>query len=256
VWAHDDWTAKSGTSATITGELGGFAYGPHQHVFARGSDGRLRHLFYDAGLQRVGANDWGGGLAGDPVAFAWGKTQNVFAVGPDGTLRRWWWQPSDAGHVQHENLGGSFPSSARPAGAGFAENAQDVFLRGTDGHLWWWSYDEVGGVSRWRDLGGSVAGNPITYVQGTFPSAARHVFFRSASNDHLMHVTISASGSVASEDWTALALGGPVAAVGDPYGFAFGSTERHAFAPDPAGRMHHWFWLSGDGQVHQDTWPA
>jgi hexosaminidase len=263
-WLHDDWSATTGTPGAITGNPAGFAYGTNQHVFARGTDGRLRHFYYDTASRRVVAQSWGGDIAGDPVAYVWGRTQNVFAVGSDGALHKWWWQPSDAGpanapHIQHRNLGGSFSADARPSGAGFVENVQDVVIRGTDNHLWLWSYNEITGTENWRDLTAattvSVAGNPAEFVFGTHPSAERHIFVRNAADNHLAHLTIRANGSVAADDWTTAAVGTPDTAVDDPAGFSFSTTAKHVFATNPAGKLHHW-WQAADGVVRQDNWPS
>ncbi|GAB3433505.1 family 20 glycosylhydrolase [Flindersiella endophytica] len=265
-WSHDDWSARTGTpGSALAGDPAGFAYGANQHVFLRGTDGKLRRIYWDAGSQRLVADSWGGSIAGDPVAFVWGRTQNVFAVGPDGALHKWWWQPSDPGpagapRVQHLNLGGSFAASARPAGTGYVENVQDVVVRDTQNHLRLWSYDEVAGTSTWRDLtaatGISAAGNPAEFVYGTFPDAERHIFFRDASNNHLAHIAIRPNGTLLADDWTTSAVGTPDTAVGDPAGFVFGGNSRHVFATNPAGATHHWWWQSADQTIRQDTWSS
>ncbi|WP_163505985.1 glycoside hydrolase family 20 zincin-like fold domain-containing protein [Fodinicola acaciae] len=256
VWYHDDWTVKSGATAAISGDLAGFSYGNQQHVFARGADHQLQHLFYNGSTQKVVTDSWKGDIAGNPIAYVWGKTQNVFAVGSDGALHQWWWQPSDPAHLQNRNLGGQFGADARPYGADSQENVQDVVIRGTDNHLRLWSYDQIAGTSGWRDLtaltGVSAAGNPLEFTYGD----ERHVFARNLANDHLAHIIVHQDGLVAADDWTTAAIGTPDTVAGDPAGFNFEAKEQHVFATDPAGKMHHWFWLASDHRIHQDNWPS
>ncbi|WP_390624153.1 glycoside hydrolase family 20 zincin-like fold domain-containing protein [Fodinicola feengrottensis] len=262
VWSHDDWTAKSGATAAITANLAGFAYGNQpQHVFAMGTDHQLHHFFFDGSTNAVSTDNWKGDIAGSPIAYAWGKTQNVFAVGTDGALHQWWWQPSDPGpvgaaHLQYRDLGGQFTADARPYGADFGENVQDVVIRDKNDHLQMWSYDQVAGASGWRDLtaltGVSAAGNPLEFVYGT----ERDIFYRNLANNHLAHLIVHQDGTIGSDDWTTAAIGTPDTVVGDPAGFNFQGAEQHVFGTDPAGKMHHWYWLASDHQVHQDNWPS
>src|SRR5262249_54040971 len=68
-----------------------------QHYFDRGTDGHLRHWWWDprSGNQQ---EDWGAGLDGAPVAYVTqndsGQEQGVFGRGTDGHLHHWYWNPS------------------------------------------------------------------------------------------------------------------------------------------------------------------
>ncbi len=258
-WANDDWTAKSGAPlGSFTGDLAGYTYGPHQHIFARGTDNKLRHIFWDANQQKVLTDVWGGEVAGSPVAYAWGRTQNVFAVAPDGTLRQWSLQGTDLAHRQYRNLGGTFPADARPAALGFFETRQDVVLRDGTGRLRLWSYDHKAGTSSWRDLttetGVTVTGNPVEYSFGVGDAGSQYVWVRRASDNHLLKLSLPPAGGVTVDDWTGTAIGGPATAVADPYGFNSANDQQHVWATDSAGKMHHWFWKIQDGKVYQDLW--
>jgi hypothetical protein len=64
-----------------------------QHVFGRGTDGKLKHWYWAPGMTTPGFQDWGGDAAGNPAGFSDGTNQHAFARGSDGKLKHWYWVP-------------------------------------------------------------------------------------------------------------------------------------------------------------------
>ncbi|WP_432838658.1 CHAP domain-containing protein [Dactylosporangium sp. CA-092794] len=81
-------------------------YGDEQHVFGRDVAGRLHHWFWSPGGGGVKEQDWGGGLAGDPVGFVYGDEQHVFGRDVAGRLHHWFWSPAGGG-VKQQDWGGA-----------------------------------------------------------------------------------------------------------------------------------------------------
>ncbi|MBS2532225.1 family 20 glycosylhydrolase [Catenulispora sp. NF23] len=258
-WGLVDWTAEAaaqgGPSLDLAGDPAGFVFGTTQHVFGRGSDGRIHHWWYTDADNTTRADDWGGPITGNPAAVAFGDVQNVFARGVDGLLHHWWWQGSEPIYEHHEIWFGPLPApDASPIALDYAETEIHVFARDTEGHLQHWWFDDVAGQTNVEDwtaaTGYSIAGDPSGFVYGD----QQHTFFRDAATNQLDHVWSTHGLGLGHEDWSTEAPGGVVALAGDPWSCNVFNAEQHAFGPDSAGHVHHWFWRQSDGSVHQDTW--
>jgi hexosaminidase len=257
-WVEDDWTAKAaahGPLLDLASDPSGFLYGTEQHVFGRGTNGRLHHWVYSAANNTVSANDWGGAFTGNPAAVVFGRAQCVFARALDGSLRQWWWQPSDPLYIHQAAWPGPLlAADASPFALDYTDTELHVFARDTGGHLQHWWFDEVAGttgVEDWTSATGfSIAGNPSGFVYGD----QQHVFFRDAVTSHLDHVWNTHGRGLGHDDWSATTPGGVVSLVGDPWSYNVLTTEQQAFGVDSAGHVHHWYWRQSDNTLHQDTW--
>lgn len=127
-------------------------------VFARGSDGRVKHLW---GAQAwSGWEDLGGGTPSEPGAVSWGPNRiDLFVRGGDNQLWHEDWNGS--AWSGWEPLGGQITSG--PAVASWASGRLDIFARGTDGIVWQKSW--TGAWSGWTSVGGLLTGNPAAVSQ-------------------------------------------------------------------------------------------
>lgn len=180
-------------------------------------------------------------LTGSP-AEVFGDSQNVFTVTAGGALTHSWWQPG--GVPETESVAAAGTATGTPVALG-THDRQDVFARGTDGHLLHWSTDAVSGGWRsddWTALAGTagdgIAGDPAAVTYG----GQLHVFARSA--DGSLHHWWLAGGAVHGEDWGGTLAGRPAAVV---VGFT-----QDVVAVDADGVLRRWSRTSGDS-VSRDT---
>jgi hypothetical protein len=148
-------------------------------VFVRGSDGALWHKDYQNGWSKW--ESLGGQLASGtgPAVSSWSAGRlDVFVQGTDGALWHKWW--NGAQWSGWESLGGKLTSS--PAARAYINNPNsnaanyiDVFVRGSDGAVWWKLWNGRA-WSSWTSLGGKLAANTgpaasgyssYLFVQGT-----------------------------------------------------------------------------------------
>jgi hypothetical protein len=165
-------------------------------VFVRGSNGALYHKYYQNGWS--GWENLGGQLASGtgPAVASWnGGRLDVFVEGNNGALYHKWY--SGGAWSGWENLGGKLTAS--PA-ATFDPNVPhpsanniDVFVRGTDGAVWWKDWNGSA-WSSWTSLGGQVA-------SGTGPAASPSLFLFVQGTDHQLWHKIVGSGGTA---WSTL----------------------------------------------------
>ena len=272
-WGADDWTASaqaSGSAYTdIAGNPEGFVYngigGVQQQIFARGSDGSLHHWVYSVKNNMVSAGaDWGGQLTGNPSPVIWGEVQAVFARGTNGNLHMWWWQISDPNYVHQQDWSGpQLGSGASPLalagavdGTGIPSDNIDlhVYARDPAGHLQHWTFDPLAGTTTVEDLTTATT-FPITGDPSGFTFIGQeHVYFGNATNNHLDHVWTKAGVAPAGQDLTTATLGTQDTVVGNTFSDNVNNNEQHAFAFDPNGSVHNWFWVQSTDTLHQDTW--
>jgi Repeat of unknown function (DUF346) len=151
-----------------------------QHVFYRGSDGAINHifwhpsnqLFHDQWTQLTGAP----AAAGDPATMVWPNQQHVFYRGMDGAIDHIFWD-APSNQLFHDDW---TESTGAPAAAGDPatmvttvgrgwSNQQHVFYRGTDGainHIFWDAPSNQLFHDEWTESTGApaAAGDSATMV--------------------------------------------------------------------------------------------
>jgi hypothetical protein len=147
------WEDLGRPSVRLVGAPASVSWAPGRiDVFARGSDGTLRHKWYDK--QWSSWENLGGHLISAPTVTTWGVNRlDVFGTGPGGVLMHKWWNNAWSGW---ESLGGGVVGD--PAAVSWAAGRIDVFVRGTDNGLWHRWY--VGGWTGWEGLGGALTSGP------------------------------------------------------------------------------------------------
>jgi Repeat of unknown function (DUF346) len=271
-FSFDNWTALAGAGpaglaagepATMDGQL---------HVFYRGTDGAIKHIFWNAADNRFHFEDWtalagagpAGLAAGDPATMVTAGQQHVFYCGTDGAINHIFWNAADRSfHFQDWTaLAGAGPAglaAGDPATLGTV-GQQHVFYRGTDGaikHIFWNAADRSFHFEDWTALVGAgpaglAAGDPATL--GTV--GQQHVFYR-GTDGAIKHIFWNAADNrFHFEDWTALAGAGPAGfAAGDPA--TLGTVgQQHVFYRGTDGAIKHIFWNAADRSFHFEDWTA
>ncbi len=143
------WTEWETLGGSLAGAPAAASWAPGRlDVFARGTDGALRHAWFGDAWSRW--QNLGGALTSSPAAVSWGAGRiDVFARGGDGALWHIWYQN---GWSRWQSLGGSLASA--PAACSWGQRRLDVFALWADGtcrHRW---YD--GTWRGWQNLGGTL----------------------------------------------------------------------------------------------------
>ncbi|MEU9864452.1 exo-alpha-sialidase [Streptomyces sp. NPDC047971] len=116
-WDHGTRAVKKETlpvpapsAERLAGRPVAFVHGTQQHIFARTTDDRLAHWWWDPTAKNKFAV-WPGSVHSDPVAHSVDGTQHVYGASVDGTLTHWWWNTTDG--VRQEDWGGQIPKTGR-----------------------------------------------------------------------------------------------------------------------------------------------
>jgi hypothetical protein len=118
-----------------------------QHVFYRGSDGAINHIFWDAPSNLIFRDQWVPAdvprlaAAGDPATMVWPNQQHIFYRGTDGAINHVFWDaPSkQLFRDQWTQRIGAPPAVGDPATMVWP-NQQHIFYRDRDGainHIFW-----------------------------------------------------------------------------------------------------------------------
>jgi len=181
-----------------------------QHVFYRGPDGAIDHIWWDGAFHR---DQWTSAvhapLAADhPVTMMVPDQQHVFYRATTGMVEHIWWD----GSLHHEEWNSAVgtpvavgtPATMVAPTPNFSD-AQHVFYRDATGvveHIWW---DGSFHHDQWTSAAGApvAVGDPATMVV----SNQEHIFYRGNSGaiEHIWW-----DGSFHHDQWTS-AAGAPVA---------------------------------------------
>jgi hypothetical protein len=216
-----------------------------EHVFYRGSDGAVNHIFWDGSFHHDQWSSLAGApvAAGDPATMLTGTQQHVFYRGRDGAINHITWD--GAYHYdQWTALAGAPPAAGNPAAIATG-GQQHIFYRGADGavnHIFWdgsFHYDQ------WTSQAGAppAAGNPAAVLT----NGQQHIFYR-GTDGVINHIFWD--GSFHYDPWTTLAAAPP--ALGDP-SVLVTNGQQHVFYRGAEGVIHHIFW---DGTFHHDQWTS
>jgi hypothetical protein len=285
-YASDQWTGGPGgrTSApAAAGDPATMVYGQQQHIFYRGTDGGIYHVFWDAPSNSMFWDQWTGGpggrtsapaAAGDPATMVYGQQQHIFYRGTDGGIYHVFWDADKSLFFWDQWAGGPNALTSAPAAAGdpatmvyFLYQQQHIFYRGTDGaiyHVWWGPNPPAGmsnfGADQWTHAlhpgpndhpstqAPPAAGDPATMVFGN----QQHIFYR-GSDGAINHVFWDQAFGTP-DKWCG--PGGSTsapAAAGDPATMVYPLyQQQHIFyraaAGDPNandGGIYHVFWTQG-----------
>jgi Repeat of unknown function (DUF346) len=149
-----DWTALAGAgpAGLAAGDPATMVTDGQQHVFYRGTDGHIKHVFWTPGTTFPVPQDWtalsgagpAGLAAGDPATMVTDGQQHVFYRGTDGAIKHIFWNAADDSfHFQDWTaLAGAGPAdlAAGDPATMVTADQQHVFYRGTDGatkHIFW-----------------------------------------------------------------------------------------------------------------------
>jgi outer membrane protein assembly factor BamB len=225
---HDTWSVRnrpraSGDPATMV-----TATPNQQHVFYRGIDGSIQHIFWDAseppGVSHLHRDSWTSLAqaplaAGDPVTMvtASPNQQHVFYRARDNSIQHLFREASEPPPVVHPDTW-TLPSPPRAVGspatmATATPNQQHIFHRASDGsirHIFWDASGPAGTPylhrDSWTGLASAppAAGAPATMV--TSMPDQQHVFYRAndRSIQHIFWDTRDAPGALRADDWSHL----------------------------------------------------
>ena len=277
-----------GGKATVPSTEGSQAFlvPQQQHFFRRDTAGNVRHHFWDGSKNKLLADTWGSGAAGQPVAFVHGTSQHTFARKTDGSLGHWFWDPANGLRSDGWAPAGSLAGDPAALVIGEYEAVWAVDGGGQLQH-WYWG-PKTNGVK--HDTWGSGAtGRPSVLLTA---SGEQHAFARGVAGalEHWwwapggVGVDHDTWGSGLAGDPVALAIGdfqsvwgvdeqgdleqwywGPSTGgvktakwgsgvVGRPSAFLTPSGEQHVFARGKTGTVEHWWWAPSSSGIQHDTW--
>ncbi|HKE42409.1 MAG TPA: hypothetical protein VKG21_21480 [Casimicrobiaceae bacterium] len=249
-----------------------------QHVFYRGLDGSIQHIFWDAyeppgDLHHdVWTRPDSPHATGNPATMATlaPNQQHVFYRAIDGSIQHIFWDASeppgtknlhrdDWTALAHARLAGGNPVTMVTS----IPNQQHVFYRALDGsveHLFWDARERPGNIRHdtWtRRDSPRATGDPATMV--TSAPNQQHVFYR-AIDGSIQHIFWDASeppgvSHLHRDSWTAR-LQAPLAA-GDPVTMVTSTpNQQHVFYRAIDGSIQHIFWDASEppNVLHIDTW--
>ena len=144
-WNGSSWSGWEDLGGVIDGRPTAVSWGPNRiDCFARGMNNHMWHKWWDGGSWN-GWEDLGGTLTAGPGAASRGPNRlDCFAKGGDNSL---WYKWIDESVVHHHvgtwsgwhQLGGIFDDE--PGAVSWGPNRIDVFVRGTNNHMYhkWWA---------------------------------------------------------------------------------------------------------------------
>ena len=151
-------------------------YSDQLDAFFCGDDGHVYTSAWSAGGEWSGLNGWRdiGGVfpAGARVAAVSRNSMqlDLFICGTNGHVYTSWWDGvSDwSGLNGWRDIGGVFPAGAPVSAVSRNPMQLDLFICGTNGHVytsWWDGVSDWSGLNGWRDIGGVFpAGAPVSAV--------------------------------------------------------------------------------------------
>jgi hypothetical protein len=232
-----------------------------QHIFYRGTDDHIHHIFWDAFSSKLYADVWTRHTplaAGDPATLATPGQQHVFYRGQDRHIHHIVWVTEKRRLYRDVwTLRVGAPLAAGDPVTMETPGQQHVFYRGADGainHILWASlspgalyHDDW----RARAEAPAAAGDPATMVTA---EGQQHVFYRGVGGE-INHIVWNPSSplQLTFDDWT-FGAHAPMA-VGD---FATMATpgQQHVFYRGADGAINHILWASLSRRLHHDDWRA
>lgn len=229
---------KLTTTSPVTGRPLAYVAGDQLHVWARGTNGGLQHVWYEPSTGVWSNDDWAtkagvplGSFGGDLAGFAYGNQQHVFVRGNDNRLRHFFWDGT-SGRVVSDSWGGNIAGS--PVAFAWGKT-QQVFAVGSTGELrrWWWQPSDPGHIQH-ANLGGDFPADARPAGLG-FHETRQDVVLRDTSGHLRLWSYDHRSGLTT---WRDLTVETGVAVTGHPIEYAFG--------PESTAEPHIWARRAGD----------
>jgi hypothetical protein len=275
---HDAWTRPDSTHATGNPATMVTLAPKQQHIFYRGIDGSIQHVFWDAGepagVNHLHRDDWTS-LAGAPPAAGAPVTmvtsvpnqQHVFYRDLDGRIQHIFWDAREPPGFLHHDI---WTRRGDPLAAGNPAtmvtqipNQQHVFYRGVDGSIQhiFWDASEPPGVNHlhhdsWTSIAPAplAAGDPTTMVT-TAPNQ-QHVFYRARdrSIQHILWDSSEPPGVLHVDTWTLPSSPKAIGVLATMVTTA--PNQQHLFHRATDGSIQHVFWDAAEppGKLHRDKW--
>src|SRR5664279_2321843 len=173
-------------------------WGAQQHIFYRGVDGSIRHVFYDPSRGLVGETWQKTGAAGDPTTLVTSTQQHVFYLDTSGNMEQLYY---DAGSNKLSGpevwTGPSSPTGAisaqGDAATMFYNDLQMIFYRGTDNNIWQVLFDpnnndlvQAGTTQSAINVGDGANASYSAWAQ----------YVPNDSSDHTLDITVNAGDQI------------------------------------------------------------
>jgi hypothetical protein len=249
----ETWSELAHAPINAAGDPATMVTGNQQHIFYRGTDGTINHIFWAPGFERPFHQDWSGlaharvNAAGDPAIMVTEGQQHVFYRDTNGAISHIFWNAADNSfHFETwSDLAHAPVNAAGDPATMVTEGQQHVFYRDTNGaigHIFWNAADNSFHFESWSELAYApvnAAGDPATMVT----EGQQHIFYRD-TNGAIGHILWNAAdNSFHFQDWTARA--GARLAIGDPATMVTG-IQQHIFYRAINGAIGHIFWDLSD----------
>jgi hypothetical protein len=137
----DKWTALA-QAPVAAGDPSTMVTEGQQHVFYRGVDGAINHIFLNAADNSFHFDQWtelahAPLAAGDPSTIVTGGQQHIFYRGTDSAINHVFWTPGTTRplHQDWTAFARQYPSAAGDVATMVLEDQQHVFYRGMDGDV-------------------------------------------------------------------------------------------------------------------------
>jgi hypothetical protein len=242
-----------------------------QHVFYRGIDNNLYHVFWDPN-SRINSGihapeQWGGpgsstgapAAAGNPATMFDNNQQHVFYRTASNDIYHVFYDQGSHALKAEAWTGSSSPKNAPPAAGDPATlvttNQQHIFYRTTTGGIQHVFFDHTNGPhsEQWGGPGGLTQspfawGDPATL----FANGQQHVFYRGLNGD-IVHLFWDPSSGLRAEPW--VGPGGMTnapAPSGNPVTMA-ANNQQHIFYRGTDNNIYHVFWDQRAG-VQWEHW--
>jgi hypothetical protein len=241
-----------------------------QHVFYRGTDGSIQHIFWDGPVNMPFRDSWtertqAPPAAGNPATLVTGTQQHVFYRAADGSVQHIFWD----GPSRQLFRDSWTARTAAPAAAGDPATMrtpdteqptqQHVFYRSADGSIQHIFFDvPTNQLLRddWTDRthAPGAAGGPATMVTPSSDQPTQqHVFYR-AHDGSVQHIFWDApTNQLFRDSWTERT--GAPAAAGDPATMRTPG-QQHVFYRAADGSIQHIFFDEPTNQLLHDDWTA
>ncbi len=225
-----------------------------QHIFYRGTEGAINHIFWDAPTNNLYWDQWtqvgAPPAAGDPATMVWPGQQHIFYRGTGGAINHIFWDAPTGQLYWDDWTQVGAPLAAGDPATMVWPNQQHVFYRGANGainHIFWDAPTNHLYWDDWTQVGAPLAaGDPATMV---WPDQ-QHVFYRGADGA-INHIFWDApTNRLYWDDWTQ--VGAPLAA-GDPVTMVW-PDQQHVFYRGVDGGIVHIFWDAPTNHLYWDEW--
>jgi hypothetical protein len=195
LWTYDRQVLKVDAEqvkwANLTARTAAATDRTQQHVFYRGNDSAINHIFWDAAMRGLYFDQWTAKVqaplaAGSPATMLWPSQQHIFYRGNDGVINHIFWD-APANHLFFDQWRPNAQVPHAPPAVGDPTtmvwpNQQHIFYRGPEGtinHIFWDAPTNRLYFDQWQPNpqvphAPPAAGDPATLVT----PQQQHVFYR------------------------------------------------------------------------------